>query len=83
MKLYKAFLHFVITLVSTFAFLAGWASLAHSLKPIQSVQQNALAALDPLPPVGLLSASSSSDGLQQFLPTARLRSRSAFATRGS
>ena len=84
MKLYKGFLHFFITLVSTFAFLAGWAALAHSLKPAQPVKQEALASLDPLPPVGLASAPSSSSGLQQFFsPSPRTRSQSVFVTRGS
>ena len=84
MKLYKGFLHFLITLVSTFAFLTGWATLAHSLKPAQPVKQEALAPLDPLPPVGLSSnSSSSSGGLQFFSPAPRVRSRSMFVTRGS
>jgi len=83
MKLYKGFLHFLITLVSTFAFLTGWATLAHSLKPVQPVKQEALAPLDPLPPVGMVSNSLSSDGLQIFSPSPRVRSRSMFVTRGS
>ena len=83
MKLFKGFLHFLITLVSTFAFLTGWATLAHSLKPAQPVKQEALAQLDPLPPVGLSSNSSSSGGLQIFSPAPRTRSRSMFVTRGS
>ena len=82
MKLYKGFLHFLITLVSMFAFLTGWATLAHSLKPIQPVQKQTLAALDPLPPVGLASNPSSSNGLQWF-SAPRTRSRSLFVTRGS
>ena len=83
MKLYKVFLHFLITLASTFAFLAGWATLAHSLKPAQPVKQEALAPLDPLPPVGLVSNSSPLGGLQTFSPSPRVRSRSMFVTRGS
>jgi len=83
MKLYKGFLHFLITLVSAFAFLTGWVTLAHSLKPAQPVKQEALAPLDPLPPVGLTSSSSSSGGLQVFSPSSRTRSRSVFVTRGS
>ena len=82
MKLYKGFLHFLITLVSTFAFLTGWATLAHSLKPSPPVKQEELAQLEPLPPVGLVSTSSS-DGLQIFSPSPRVRSRSMFVTRGS
>jgi len=83
MKLYKGFLHFLITLVSAFAFLTGWATLAHSLKPTQPVKQEELAQLEPLPPVGMVSASSSSGGLQIFSPAPRVRSRSMFVTRGS
>ena len=79
MKLYKGFLHFFITLVSAFAFLTGWVTLAHSLKPIQPVTQEALAPLDPLPPVGLARASSS----QLFSTTSRPRARALFVTRGS
>ena len=83
MKLYKAFLHFLITLVSAFAFLTGWATLAHSLKPTQPVKQEALAPLDPLPPVGAVGNSSSSGGLQFSSPSPRARSQSMFVTRGS
>lgn len=87
MKLYKAFLHFLITLISMFAFLIGWATLAHSLKPTQppSQQQQALAPLAPLPPVGVASnSSSSSGGLQFFSPSSsQPRARSMFVTRGS
>ena len=81
MKFYKAFLHFLITLVSAFAFLTGWATLAHSLKPIQPVDQQQLMALEPLQPVGLASRPTS-NGLQWFSASPRPRTRS-FATRGS
>jgi hypothetical protein len=83
MKLYKGFLHFLITLVSMFAFLTGWAALAHSLKPTQPITQQALAALDPLPPVGMLSSPSRSNWLQAFSPFPRPRARALFVTRGS
>jgi hypothetical protein len=82
MKLYKGFLHFLLTLVSTFAFLLGWATLAHSLKPTQPVKQETLAPLDPLPPVGFSNAPTSSSNLQIISPS-RSRSRSMFVTRGS
>jgi len=82
MKLYKGFLHFLITLVSAFAFLTGWATLAHSLKPAQPVEQQELAALEPLPPVGFVTNTSQSSGLQWF-STPRTRTRSFFVTRGS
>lgn len=83
MKLYKGFLHFLITLVSIFAFLTGWATLAHSLKPAQPVKQDALAELEPLPPVGFVDNSTSPGGLQIFSTSPRVRSRSMFITRGS
>lgn len=84
MKLYKAFLHFIITLVSVFAFLTGWASLAHSLKPIQPADQKVLAGLQPLPPVGISFASQPANNRIQWIPASpKPRSRSVFATRGS
>lgn len=86
MKLYKGFLHFLITLISTFAFLMGWVTLAHSLKPTQPVQQQSLAPLPALPPVGLANNSTSSNnsgGLQFFSPAPRPQARSFFMTRGS
>lgn len=83
MKLYKSFLHFLITLVSTFAFLTGWATLAHSLKPTQSVTQEALVPLEPLPPVGFVSNQQSSSGLRLLSQAPRSQTRSFFVTRGS
>lgn len=83
MRLYKTFLHFLITLVSMFAFLFGWVSLAHSLKPTQPVQQQALAPLAPLPPVGAVSSNTFSGGNSFLLPAPRSSSRSMFVTRGS
>ena len=83
MKLYKGFLHFLITLVSTFAFLVGWATLAHSLKPTQPGKKEPLTQLEPLPPVGLGSVPSSSNGVQLFSSASRPRARSMFVTRGS
>lgn len=82
MKLYKGFLHFLITLVSAFAFLTGWATLAHSLKPTQPVDKQALAQLDPLPPVGTVSNASQTSDLNWFA-VPRTRTRSFFVTRGS
>ena len=83
MKLYKGFLHFLITLVSTFAFLTGWATLAHSLKPTQPITQEALAPLEPLPPVGFVSNQQASSGLQLLSQAPRSQTRSFFVTRGS
>jgi hypothetical protein len=70
-------------LVSVFAFLTGWVTLAHSLKPAQPLKQEALAPLEPLPPVGLANIPSSSGGLQLFSQSPRPRSRTVFVTRGS
>jgi hypothetical protein len=84
MKIYKGFLHFMITLVSVFGFLTGWATLAHSLKPIQPVQKQVLSQLAPLPPVGQINPSSSSSGLQFLSPSNNSSSYSpSFMTRGS
>ena len=83
MRLFKGTLHFLITLVSAFAFLLGWVTLAHALKPTQPVKQEALAPLDPLPPVGQASSSASSSGLQLFSQSSQPRARSVFVTRGS
>lgn len=83
MKLYKGILHFLITLVSAFAFLAGWVTLAHSLKPIQPTKQEMVSPLDPLPPIGMSSVQSTSNGFQLFSSNPRPRARSFFVTRGS
>jgi hypothetical protein len=83
MKLYKAFLHFMITLASASAFLAGWAALAHSLKPVQPVSRQPAAQLDPLPPVGQVDPGSSGGLLQLFTPSRRARTRTMLVTRGS
>jgi hypothetical protein len=83
MKLYKGFLHFLITLVSAFAFLLGWATLAHSLKPAQPVKAEALAPLAPLPAVGVSSQPEASGGLQFFSQAPQPRAQSFFVTRGS
>lgn len=81
MKLYKGFLHFFITLVSTFAFLMGWATLAHSLKPTQPIDPKALVELEPLAPVGSVRTTTQTGGLFSAQP--RARTRSTFVTRGS
>jgi len=83
MKLYKGILHFMITLVSAFAFLTGWVTLAHSLKPTQPTKEETLAPLDPLPPIGVGNVQSESNGFQVFSPSSRPRARSFFVTRGS
>ena len=53
MKPFKNSLHIFITFVSVLAFLGGWATLAHSRKPIQPTQSQ---ALEPLPPLEAIPA---------------------------
>jgi hypothetical protein len=82
MKLYKTFLHFLLTSASIGAFLMGWASLAHSLKPIQPVSD--VATLEPLPPVGVTRNTNNSNSLIQFFSGGSSQaSSSRFMTRGS
>jgi len=82
MKLYKTFLHFLLTSASIAAFLMGWASFAHSLKPIQPTAIKA--AFAPLPPVGLATDASFSSRLKQFFSASPSQpSRSRFVSRGS
>lgn len=84
MRLYKGFLHFLITLASTAAFLGGWAALAHSLKPVQPVQKQESFSLAPLPPVGQVNTNAPSGRLQIFSPAPGQNfSRPTFVTRGS
>jgi hypothetical protein len=53
MKNFKTSLHIFIAFVSMLGFLGGWATLAHSRKPIQPAQfqANVLEALPPLDPI--------------------------------
>jgi hypothetical protein len=85
MKSYKAFLHVIITLGSVFAFLTGWASLAHSLKPVQPVQKQVISQLPPLPPVGQVDLNNSSGGTyQSYTPSNNSNYyQPSFMTRGS
>jgi hypothetical protein len=80
MKLYKTFLHFLLTSASIGAFLMGWASLAHSLKPIQPVSD--VATLEPLPPVGV-TRNNNNSLIQFFSGGSSQASSSRFMTRGS
>jgi hypothetical protein len=89
MKPFKNSLHIFITFVSVFAFLGGWATLAHSRKPIQPTQSqtNQIEALPPLAPIpSFNSVTSNNDdsNLNIIVPTRRSRAtNSIFVTRGS
>ncbi|MCX6066586.1 MAG: hypothetical protein NT121_12650 [Chloroflexi bacterium] len=93
MKNLKNSLHILLTFASVIGFLGGWATFAHSRKPIQPVtaQPLALEPLTPLTPLRAIDGSSvnMSDNnsnwlLNLFTPVRRTRSsRAMFATRGS
>jgi hypothetical protein len=87
-------LHILLSVASLLGFLGGWATLAHSRKPIQNTADNASAqAIDPLPalaPLPALDGSTASTGTSAgqftFSPQSqpsRVRSRSFFTTSGS
>jgi hypothetical protein len=78
MKTFKTSLHLLISFASVLGFLGGWATLAHSRKPIQP--QADLAPLPALQPVGVFGNNDS--GVQIVSPRHRSVS-SAFMTRGS
>ncbi len=87
MKIFKTFLHVWITIVSLFSFLAGWAMLAHSRKPVQpnsssSANFTLLPALEPIQNSGTNNGNSSSTGLFSINPLPRSRS-SILGTSGS
>jgi len=88
-KIYKTFLHVWITIISLLSFLAGWAMLAHSRKPIQPSHSNVvdLAPLPTLAPIqafGNTDANNSGLGLFSSNPQPRSRARSSFlSTSGS
>jgi hypothetical protein len=89
MKNFKNLLHILLTIASVFGFLGGWATLAHSRKPLQTVSNTQvvepLPALSPLPAMNLNPATdnSSNGGLTIIAPSAGRLSRSIFATSGS
>jgi len=90
MKNFKSSLHVLLTCVSVLGFLGGWATLAHSRKPVQPVsnQPQALAPLAPLPSLDSSNTGPNNNPLSFFAPSAqapvrRSRSRSMFATGGS
>lgn len=93
MKNFKTSLHILLSAASLLGFLGGWATLAHSRKPIQPASGSSSAALEPLQPLAPLpamngSTAGSNNGSlftiapQQQQPS-RLRSRPMFTTSGS
>jgi hypothetical protein len=97
MKNFKNTLRIMITLASMLGFLGGWATLAHSRKPIQPTQAQSqqvqalepLAPLDPLPAIDG-SSSNNNNGNGQLriitpsnLPARRNRAAPLFSTTGS
>jgi hypothetical protein len=92
MKNFKNILHLLLALASVFGFLGGWATLAHSGKPVQPVSTGGGQALDPLPALAPLpamnlnaAADSSGGGLNIIVPAQApvRRSRPMFTTSGS
>lgn len=98
MKNFKNTLHILLTFASLLGFLGGWATLAHSRKPIQTTNAQPqpqalepLAPLAPLPAVGSLPATTNNNtgnGLLSIFtpstaPSLRTRSRPLFSTSGS
>jgi hypothetical protein len=87
MKNFKNSLHILLTFVSLLGFLGGWATLAHSRKPVQTVsdQPQALAPLAPLPALDSNNSNAPSSSPLNIItqPTRRSRSRSMFSTGGS
>ena len=95
MKNFKNSLHFLLTIASVLGFLGGWATLAHSRKPVQTTnaQPQALEPLAPLAPLPAIGSNSTNitnnnntSGFSIFTPsttTRRSRARSLFSTGGS
>ena len=90
MKNFKTSLHVLLTFASLLGFLGGWATLAHSRKPIQPTDNSPqgldpLPALAPMPAIGTSSSSANSNsGLFSIAPQqSTRRSRAFFATSGS
>ena len=93
MKNFKNILHILLALASVFGFLGGWATLAHSGKPVQPASAGGQ-ALEPLPALAPLPAmninadtnnNSGGGGLNIIAPAqAPVRSsRPMFTTSGS
>ena len=74
MKNFKNILHYLLTLASLLGFLGGWATLAHSRKPAQTVSAQTqvvepLAPLDPIPDLGITTnANDNGNGLNIIVP---------------
>jgi len=93
MKNFKNILHILLTLASLFGFLGGWATLAHSGKPVQPVSTGGGQTLDPLPALAPLpemnlnadTNNNSGGGLNIIAPAQApvRRSRPMFTTSGS
>lgn len=88
MKPFKTSLHILLASASVLGFLGGWATLAHSRKPIQTtqrVQPQVLEALPPLEPIPSFDSVNSNNGdFGSFIPTQRNQSEiPMFVTRGS
>ena len=84
MKSFKSLLHIFLGLASMAGFLIGWATFAHSNKPVQPGQtdlsQQDLAPLPALPPIQV-DQNSQSSPLQFFAPR-QSTSNFGFAQRG-
>jgi hypothetical protein len=94
MKNLKNILRILLTSVSMLGFLGGWATLAHSRKPIQTTnaQPQTLAPLAPLAPLPAMGSiptkNNAGSGLLNIFtpstaPSVRTRSRPLFSTSGS
>lgn len=82
MKLTKKITHFIIAFTSVSAFLTGWVSMAHSLKPIQPTAFTHTISLQPLEPVGAVTTPANQGKAGLFSVTPRQRNV-VFRTRGS
>lgn len=87
MKSFKTSLHVLLTFASLMGFLGGWATLAHSRKPVQNTSSTTLEPLPALAPLqtGISSpANNNGSGLITVAPVAPRRTgRSTFTTGGS
>jgi hypothetical protein len=89
MKNFKNSLHILLAIASVFGFLGGWATLAHSGKPVQPVSYGGqtldpLPALAPLPAMNLNATTDNSGGGLNIIASApSRRSRPMFTTSGS
>lgn len=84
MKSFKTFLHLLITGASLAGFVGGWAVFAHSPKPLQPSDVQALQPLEPLPAIGQAGQNDQSSLLGSiFAPRPRRNYGYAYMTRGS